>query len=113
MTSEERLDQLEQENRELRERLARKDEQIEQLIHQVQALQNRLGKNSRNSSLPPSSDRFVRQPKSLRKKSGKKPGGQTGHPGSTLQLCDQPDEILLHQVTHSQHCQADLSASPV
>lgn len=113
MTPEERLDQLEQENRELREQLAKKDEQIEQLIHQVQTLQDRLGKNSRNSSLPPSSDRFVRQPKSLRKKSGKKPGGQTGHPGSTLQLCDQPDEILLHQVTQCQHCQADLSASPV
>lgn len=113
MTPEERLDQLEQENRELREQLARKDEQIEQLIHQVQALQDRLSKNSHNSSLPPSSDRFVRQPKSLRKKSGKKPGGQSGHPGSTLPFCEQPDEILLHQVTRRQHCQADLTASPV
>lgn len=113
MTPEERLDQLEQENRELREQLARKDEQIEQLIQQIQALQDRLAKNSHNSGLPPSSDRFVRQPKSLRKKSGKKPGGQTGHPGSTLQFCEQPDEILLHQVTRCQHCQADLTASPV
>lgn len=112
MTPEERLNQLEQENRELREHLARKDEQIEQLIHQVQALQDRLSKNSHNSSLPPSSDRFVRQPKSLRKKSGKKPGGQTGHAGSTLQFCEQPDEILLHQVTQCQHCQADLLAEP-
>jgi transposase len=113
MTPEERLDQLEQENRELREQLARKDEQIEQLIQQIQALQDRLAKKSHNSGLPPSSDRFVRQPKSLRKKSGKKPGGQTGHPGSTLQFCEQPDEILLHQVTRCQHCQADLTASPV
>jgi transposase len=113
MTPEERLDQLEQENRELREQLAKKDEQIEQLIQQVQALQDRLSKNSHNSSLPPSSDRFVRQPKSLRKKSGKKPGGQTGHPGSTLQFCEQADEILLHQVMQCQHCQADLTASPV
>jgi transposase len=112
MTPEERLDQLEQENRELREQLARKDEQIEQLIQQVQALQDRLSKNSHNSSLPPSSDRFGRQPKSLRKKSGKKPGGQTGHPGSTLQFCEEPDELLLHQVTRCQHCQADLTASP-
>src|SRR5215469_18574148 len=113
MTPEERLQQLEQENRDVREQLAHRDERIEQLIEQVKALEERLAKNSRNSSLPPSSDRFVRQPKSLRKKSGKKAGGQPGHPGSTLQLCEEPDEIRLHQVTRCQHCQADLTASPV
>ena len=41
----------------------------------IKALEGRLAKDSHNSSLPPSSDRFVRVPKSLRKKRDKKPGG--------------------------------------
>ena len=57
---------------------------IAQWQQQVQALQERVDKDSHNSHLPPSSDRFVRQPKSLRQKSGKKAGGQRGHEGTTL-----------------------------
>src|SRR5258708_38674838 len=49
-----------------------------------------------------------RQPKSLRKKSGKKPGGQTDHPGSTLQMSQTPDTVIVHPVEHCQHCQHDL-----
>lgn len=66
----------------LREQLAQRDELIAQmqqemarLREQVQALQEHLNKDSHNSHLPPSSDRFHRQPKSLRPKSEKKPGG--------------------------------------
>ena len=61
---------------------------ITQLQDQVKALQDRLAKDSHNSSLPPSSDRFVRQKKtkSLRKKSDKQVGGQPGHAGQTLEL---------------------------
>lgn len=43
---------------------------------QIKTLQARVAKDSHNSSLPPSSDRFVRPIKSLRKKSGKRPGGK-------------------------------------
>lgn len=52
-------------------------------------------KNSRNSSLPPSNDE--NRPKcnqSLRKPSGKKPGGQKGHKGSYLKASGNPDEII-------------------
>jgi transposase len=43
---------------------------------------------------PPSPDSpFAKPvPKSLRSKSGRKPGGQPGHPGSTLALAGNPDE---------------------
>src|SRR4051812_50194928 len=55
--------------------------------------------NSTNSSKPPSSDSpFMKPaPKSLRRKSGRKPGGQPGHPGSTLALVDNPNERKRHE----------------
>src|SRR5204863_465461 len=71
-----------------------------------------LAKDSHNSHLPPSSDRFSRQPKSLRKKSGKKPGGQEGHPGKTLMFSACPDEVMVHAVDHCEQCQADLRQVP-
>lgn len=130
MTAEEELIQVRQENRLLRERarlqqelISRQQEQItllerelglqqQQITHlteQVKALHERLAKDSHNSHLPPSSDRFSRQPKSLRKKSGKKPGGQEGHPGKTLLFSPCPDEVLVHAVERCEQCQADLS----
>ena len=62
-------------------------------------LKRRLGQNSRNSSRPPSSDSpFTKPaPKSLRRKSGRKPGGQPGHPGATLVLVDNPNERKRHE----------------
>jgi transposase len=59
---------------------------VEILRAEVAELKRQLGQNSRNSSRPPSSDSpFAKPaPKSLRRKSGRKPGGQQGHPGSTL-----------------------------
>jgi transposase len=79
----------------------------------VQGLEKRLAKDSHNSSLPPSSDRFARQKKSrsLREKSSKKTGGQEGHQGRTLTMSQTPDEVIvLAPVTRCQHCQADLRA---
>src|SRR6516162_7403877 len=114
MTAEEELIQLREEKRLLREQtgLQRKlieqqqehislleeqnslhQQQITLLTEQVQALQVRLEKDSHNSHLPPSSDRFKQQSRSLRKKSGKKSGGQRGHEGHTLQLSETPDEV--------------------
>lgn len=87
-------------------------ETIEGLQKQVKELQDRLVKDSHNSSLPPSSDRFARQKKtkSLRKKSGKKVGGQPGHAGQTLELSAPPDQVIkLAPVNTCQHCQANVS----
>jgi len=68
--------------------------QIKELTEKLIALESRLNQNSRNSNRPPSTDYFVKEkpnPKSLRKKSGKKPGGQDGHPGTTLEMVDNPE----------------------
>ena len=66
---------------------------IDMLILVVSLLANRFNLNSRNSSKPPASD--PNRVKSPRRKSGKKPGGQPGHRGSTLQPYDDPDFIEL------------------
>src|SRR5437588_9290297 len=81
---------------------------IDFLQERVKTLEGQQAKDSHNSSLPPSSDRFVRPAKSLRKKSGKKPGGQKGHRGHHLQQVEQPDHILIHPVERCERCQHDL-----
>src|SRR5579859_5311359 len=120
---------MEEENQRLREQVAQRDARIQQqdtllcqqsqqmqqmqaqiaaLTQQVKDLQDRLAKDSHNSSLPPSSDRFVRQPKSLRQKSEKQSGGQEGHQGTTLRFAEAPDEVIEHRVTICSSCQHDL-----
>lgn len=131
MTIEEELVYLRKENTDLREQLAQRDELIQQpqallteqnaviehygeqmsnLSEQVKSLRDRLAKDSHNSHLPPSSDRFVRKAKSLRQRSEKKSGGQAGHPGSSLPFSSAPDEIIELQVEQCEVCQQDLPA---
>src|SRR5947209_928438 len=120
----EELEQLQQANTDLREglkqaiiainsqqeRVKTLEGLIDFLQERVKTLEGQQAKDSHNSHLPPSSDRFVRPPKSLRKKSGKKPGGQIGHRGHHLQQVEQPDHILIHPVERCERCQHDLRA---
>lgn len=84
-------------------------EEVELLTKRVAKLEEQINKNSRNSSKPPSTDGFKKpKPKSLRKRSGKKPGGQKGHKGHTLEKVEKPDYIIPLPVTTCS-CHADLS----
>lgn len=90
-------------------------EQVQILTQRVARLEERINKNSRNSSKPPSSDGLKkpgRKTKSLRKRSGKKPGGQKGHQGYNLEKAEEPDCIIPLSVTACS-CRADLSDVPV
>ncbi len=105
---------------ELCERLAQRDELIEALQGElarmrvrVAELEARLGQTSRNSSKPPSSDGLAKPaPKSLRKRGARKPGGQDGHPGSTLAPVAVPDEVITHEPGCCRGCGCDLAEAP-
>lgn len=88
---------------------------IEALTARVKQLEDRLGKDSHNSSKPPSSDGLAKKPKpkSLRGKSGRRSGGQPGHPGRTLEFVECPDQTVVHSAEQCQHCGAALEEAPV
>jgi len=93
--------------------VARQAEQIARLEAEVVELRRQLGQNSQNSSRPPSSDSpFVKPaPKSLRGRSGRKPGGQSGHPGRTLEQVETPDEVRRHEPAACGGCGGDLGGA--
>ena len=95
--------------------MARLEAEIAALREENAELKRQLGQNSQNSSKPPSTDSpFTKPaPKSLRRKSGRKPGGQPGHPGSTLALVDHPDETLRHEPGSCSGCGTDLARAAV
>jgi transposase len=105
----------------LRELLAERDAEIAALRDLVAALQSQVADlaaqvkvNSRNSSKPPSSDGPAKpSPKSLRGKSGRKPGRPKGQPGATMELTEHPDRKARHRPAKCGRCGKSLKNAPV
>jgi transposase len=82
---------------------------IRALEERIQAIEDQLAKDSHNSGKPPSSDGLKKPaPRSLRKRSGKKSGGQPGHKGHTLKAVERPHATRVHRVERCAQCQASL-----
>lgn len=80
--------------------IAVQQRQIEELtatvaeqVRRIAELERRLGRNSGNSSMPPSSDVFTKPAKPPAPKSGRRRGGQRGAPGGGLALVERPDLV--------------------
>lgn len=107
-------EELAAENGELRALVETLTARLDAMEAENAELRRKLGQNSQNSSKPPSSDSpFVKPaPKSLRRKSGRTPGGQPRHPGSTLAQVSNPNERRRHEPGPCGGCGADLAEAP-
>ncbi len=79
---------------ELQKQNAELQKQSKMLLARIEELESRLNKNSQNSNKPPSTDGLSKKPKrkpAFPRKKGKKQGGQKGHKGKTLEICQTPD----------------------
>ena len=80
--------------------------QLQELSKRLAELENQQAKNSKNSHQPPSTDGFVKQTKSLRKKSERKVGGQEGH---NLGWQETADIVIKHEMVECKVCGNKLS----
>jgi transposase len=89
-------------------------ELVAELQGQVADQAARVNQNSKNSSKPPSSDGLDKPaPRSLRKKSGRKPGRPKGQPGVTMQLTGHPDHVVRHEPPACRRCGTGLAGAAV
>src|SRR4029077_12189575 len=103
------------------ERIAGQDAEIAVLREQLSGLQSQVAdlaargaSNSTHSSKTPSSDGLAKpSPKSLRGKSGRKPGRPKGQPGATMQLTDHLDKRLRHRPAGCGCCGKSLKRAAV
>jgi transposase len=85
-----------------------------QLQRRNAELEALVTRDSHNSSRPPSTDPpWAKRTKSLRRPSGKRPGGQVGHRGQTLRLSARPDRIVEDRPRECRCCHAPLISAQV
>src|ERR1044071_2293005 len=112
----------------LSDHIGRLQSQVERLQVELRGLRHRnfqlqrrnselealSAKDSHNSSRPPSTDLpWAKRTKSLRRPSGKRPGGQAGHRGETLHLFERPNRVVEHRPRECRSCHAPLDSAQV
>jgi transposase len=86
---------------------------LERAEARIAELEAQLRKDSSNSSKPPSSDGPAKPPpRSLRGRSGRRPGGQAGHRGQTLCQVAEPERRRRHEPGRCRGCGAGLADAP-
>jgi len=92
--------------------IKQQQEETAKLTARVKELEDRLAKDSHNSSKPPASD-SNKKSRSQRQPSGKKSGAQPGHEGSTLRMAEKADKIVVHKAAKCNGCGHCLESEPV
>jgi transposase len=87
--------------------------EVRRLSARVAELEARLSKDSHNSSKPPSSDGLAKKSHSPNVPSGKKPGGQPGRAGNTLERSVHVDTVINHPLPQRCACGAALAGADV
>jgi transposase len=90
--------------------------ELARAVARIAELEARLSANSGNSSKPPSSDGLTKpapKPRSLRKKTGRRPGGQPGHDGTTLRQVAKPEHEIAHEPGACTGCGCSLAGRPI
>jgi transposase len=96
-------------NQDLRAQNEELRKEIKEQAKEIQRLKDQVAKDSHNSGKPPSSDGLKkRRTESLRQKSGRKSGGQKGHKGHTLKMSENPDHVIVHELSVCPACAHDL-----
>jgi transposase len=115
-----RITELETENAALRARVADLNEQVASLTGKLADLEKLLGRNSSNSSQPPSTDpgtaksaRPENANRAARRAMARKQGKQPGSPGHTLSQVPDPDQVVIHRPDRCGHCDGSLADAAV
>ena len=108
MNSEAKIQTLEAENAMLRQQLQQLEEKVIFLLQQIEL--QAVKKDSHNSHNPPSQDKYKpKRNQSLRKKTGRKSGGQKGHKGHQHKQNPNPDRKINLKSNYCESCGNDLS----
>lgn len=105
------IEDLSQEINRLKYQIARLKEELRETRSDNHRLRRRNAelealttKDSHNSSRLPSTDPpWRKRTRSLRRPSGRRPGGQVGHPGHTLRLTQKPTRVVTHRPKRCRH----------
>lgn len=113
------IDALSEQVRQLKAQVGRLQAEVSDLRGHNFQLQRRnaelealVAKDSHNSSRPPSTDPpWAKRTRSLRRPSGRRPGGQAGHLGETLRLSAHPNRVVEHRPRECRGCHASLATA--
>jgi transposase len=88
---------------------------IKDLEAEIDKLKDRLGRNPRNSDVPPSSEGLAKPPanRAGRRAQKRRQGKQPGSEGRHLAQVAHPDEVVTHLPSRCRSCDADLAGGEV
>ena len=88
---------------------------LAELEAKIVELERRVGRNPRNSSMPPSAEGLSKPPanRAERRQAKRRPGKQPGDEGHHLAQVGDPDEVVTHRPRRCPSCEGDLSEAEI